>query len=64
MNMHLVALVGPAISFAAPAFAQQKETVDPEMRQQIEAVLMKFGEAFNKHDAAAPARCASPRHQA
>jgi ketosteroid isomerase-like protein len=49
----LFALVGLAISFALPTFAQQKETVDPEVRQQIEAVLMKFDEAFNKNDAAA-----------
>jgi hypothetical protein len=25
---------------------------DPEMRQQIDAVQMKFGEAFNRHDVA------------
>jgi uncharacterized protein (TIGR02246 family) len=48
-----VALVGLAISFALPTFAQQKDTVDPEVRQQIEAVRMKFDEAFKKHDAAA-----------
>ena len=36
-----------------PTFAQEQNTVDPEVRQQIEAVLMKLGEAYNKHDAAA-----------
>jgi len=46
-------LVGLAISFALPAFAQEKATVDPETRQQIEAVVMKYYETFNKHDAAA-----------
>jgi ketosteroid isomerase-like protein len=36
-----------------PALAQEQNTVDPEVRQQIEAAYMKFAEAFNKHDAAA-----------
>jgi ketosteroid isomerase-like protein len=36
-----------------PALAQEQNTVDPEVRQQIEAAVMKFDEAFNKHDAAA-----------
>jgi ketosteroid isomerase-like protein len=55
MKMHLVALVGLAIGFALPTFAQEQSTVDPEVRQQIEAVLTKFGEAQNKHDATAVA---------
>ena len=46
----LITLVGLAIGFAVPAFAQQKDTVDPELRQQIEAILMKFDDAFNKND--------------
>jgi hypothetical protein len=46
----VIALIGLAISFAVPAFAQEQNTVDPEVRQQIEAVLMKLGEAYNKHD--------------
>ena len=49
----LGALVGLAIGFAVPALAQQQNTVDPEVRQQIEAVHMKFVEAQNKRDAAA-----------
>jgi uncharacterized protein (TIGR02246 family) len=32
---------------------EEKNTVDPEVRQQIEALLVKGDEAFNKHDAAA-----------
>jgi ketosteroid isomerase-like protein len=51
----LLALVGLAISFALPTFAQQKDAVDPEVRQQIEAVNMKLFEARNKGDAAAAA---------
>jgi uncharacterized protein (TIGR02246 family) len=54
MKIYLaVALLGLAIGFAVPTFAQEQNTVDPEVRQQIEAVLMKLGEAFNKHDPAA-----------
>jgi uncharacterized protein (TIGR02246 family) len=49
----LSALVGLAIRLALPTFAQQQDTVAPEIREQIEAVLMKFDEAYNKHDAAA-----------
>jgi hypothetical protein len=49
----LITLAGLAIGFAVPAFAQEQNTVDPEVRQQIEAVLKKFDEAFSKHDAAA-----------
>jgi hypothetical protein len=33
----ILTLVGLAISFAMPALAQQQNTVDPEVRQQIEA---------------------------
>jgi hypothetical protein len=51
----VLALVGIAISFALPIVAQAQNTVDPEVRQQIEAALLKFEEAFNKHDAAAMA---------
>ena len=49
----LLVLVGLAISFALPSFAQEKNTVDPEVHQQIEALLAKADEAYNKHDAAA-----------
>ena len=33
----VVALVGLAIGFVAPAFAQQKDAADPQIRQQIDA---------------------------
>ena len=48
-----IALLGMAISFALPTFAQEQNTVDPEVRQQIEAVLRKHEEAYNEYDAAA-----------
>ena len=51
----VVVLVGFAISLVLPTFAQQKDAVQPQLRQEIEAALMKFEEAFNKHDAAAMA---------
>jgi SnoaL-like domain len=51
----LVALAELAIGFAVPSTAQEQNTVDPQVRQEIEAALMKFAEAFNKHDAAAMA---------
>jgi hypothetical protein len=50
MKMRLLpTLVGLAIGFAVPAIAQEPNTVDQEVRQQIEAVHMKFDEACNKH---------------
>ena len=51
----VVALAGFAIGFALPAFAQQKDTVDPQTAQQIRALRIKFDEAFNRNDAAAVA---------
>jgi ketosteroid isomerase-like protein len=56
----LLALAGFAICFAVPALTQEQKTVDPEVRQQIEAVLMKYDEAFNKQDAAAVAGLFTP----
>ena len=48
----LIALAGLAIGFVLPVLAQEQSTVDPEVREQIEALHKKFYEAFNKHDAA------------
>src|SRR5277367_4456211 len=54
MKIRLVfALVGLAISLTLPTFAQQKDTVDPKIAQQIRALAMKYDEAFNQNDAAA-----------
>jgi hypothetical protein len=49
----VVALVGLAIVFTAPAFAQQ--TVDPKIELQIRALAAKYDDAINRHDAAAVA---------
>ena len=51
----VVALAGLAMSFALPAFAQQKNTVDPKIEQQIRILAAKYDEAINKQDAAAVA---------
>ena len=45
--------IGLALSFALPAFSQDQNTVDPEIRQQIEALFTNFREAFNNHDPSA-----------
>jgi hypothetical protein len=49
----VAALIGLAIGFALPCIAQEKNTVDPQVRQEIEAVLVKGDEVYNKGDAAA-----------
>ena len=53
MKMRLVALLGLAVSFALPTLAQQKETVDPQIIEQLNAVSKKYDEADNNNDAAA-----------
>ena len=52
-TLSVLAIAGLAIGFASPAFAQEKDTVDPEVRQQIEAAVRKQEEAYNKYDATA-----------
>ena len=51
----LITLAGLAIGFAVPAVAEEQNTVDPEVRQQIEAAVLKYQEAYNNYDAAATA---------
>jgi hypothetical protein len=48
----LLTLVGLAVGFAVPALTQEKGTVDPQLRQQIEALIIKFDDAYYKNDAA------------
>jgi uncharacterized protein (TIGR02246 family) len=62
----LLILAGLAISFALPSFAQQTntssspaatataqqgDTVDPQVAEQVRALASKFDQAFNKNDA-------------
>jgi ketosteroid isomerase-like protein len=49
----LGALAGLVTSFAVPAFAQQTQTPDPQIRQQIVALAKKFDAAYNQNDAVA-----------
>jgi ketosteroid isomerase-like protein len=51
----LLTLAGLAITSIIPAIAKEQTTVDPEVRQQIDAALTKFDDAFNSRDAAATA---------
>ena len=49
----VVALVALAISSALPTFAQQTNTPDPQLREQLVALLKKFDDAMDKNDATA-----------
>jgi SnoaL-like domain len=51
----LLALVGLAISFALPTFAQQTNTPDPQLREKLIAAIKKHTDALDKNDAAAVA---------
>jgi len=56
MKTHLLlALAGLTISLVLPAFAQQTDTVDPQLAHQIRALIKQCEEAYNKQDAAAVA---------
>ena len=46
-------VVGLVISTAALADGQEKGTVDQQVREQIEALNVKYDEAFNQNDAEA-----------
>jgi ketosteroid isomerase-like protein len=50
MKMRLaVTLAGLAIGFVSPTFAQQKDTVDPKIIEQLAAIGNKFDQAFNSN---------------
>ena len=49
----LLTLAGLAITFALPTFAQQTNTPDPKLREQMLAFVTKFDPPFNNGDAAA-----------
>src|SRR5271166_925892 len=48
-------LVGLAISFTLPTFAQQKDEVDPQIIEQFKVLGKKWAEAVDNNDAAAVA---------
>ena len=49
----ILTLAGLAVGIAVPVLAQEKDTVDPQVRQQIEAVVKKLEDAYDRYDAAA-----------
>jgi uncharacterized protein (TIGR02246 family) len=55
MKTHLVIalVIGLAIGSTLPALAQQSNTVDPKIDQQIRMLATKYDAAINKHDPAA-----------
>jgi uncharacterized protein (TIGR02246 family) len=53
VKMHpLISLVGLTISFAVPAFAQTKETIDPQTKAQLDGLNQKFETAIESNDPA------------
>jgi ketosteroid isomerase-like protein len=56
----LPAIAGLAVGLILPATAQEQNTVDPEVRQQIEALVVNLDEAYNKSDAPAVAALFAP----
>src|ERR1700692_3664909 len=50
---YLLALVGLAIVFTSPAFAQEKDSVDPKTAEQLSALSKKTDESYINGDAAA-----------
>jgi hypothetical protein len=44
---------GLVIGFALPAFAQQKDTLDPKLSQRLVALIKANTDALDKNDAAA-----------
>jgi uncharacterized protein (TIGR02246 family) len=46
-------LVGMAISFASPTYAQQRDVTDPQTTQKILAIAKAYAEAKSNNDAAA-----------
>ena len=52
----LGALVGLAISFALPTYAQQKDVADPQTTQKILALMKAVNETQNNNDPAPESR--------
>jgi len=49
----VVALLGLAICFALPTFAQETNKPDPQLRERLIALIKNYDEVFNKNDAPA-----------
>ena len=62
MKMPLVvSLAGLAMGFALPTFAQQTNTPDPELRQQLEAVIEKHADESTRTMPPPPRSSRRPR---
>jgi uncharacterized protein (TIGR02246 family) len=51
----LLIIAGLVCGFSGPARAQERNTIDPQVRQEVEALNLKYDEAFNRNDAEAVA---------
>jgi hypothetical protein len=51
----LLTIAGLVVGFGGPTRAQEKNAVDPQVRQEVEALNLKYDEAFNQNDAEAVA---------
>ena len=63
----IVILVGLTISFGIQALAQQRDTPNPQLREQLIAAIKKHTDALDKNDAGAVAanfttRCGQPEN--
>jgi hypothetical protein len=56
----LPAIAGLASCLVLPSIAEEQNAVDPEVRQQIEAAVLKYQVACNNYDAAATAALFTP----
>jgi uncharacterized protein (TIGR02246 family) len=56
MNIRLpLTLAGFALGLVLPTFAEQKNTADQKVEQQIRALAQEYDDAINRHDAVAVA---------
>ena len=49
----VLALIGSAVAFVSTTFPKEKDTVDPQVAEQVRALAAKYDEAFNRNDATA-----------
>ena len=47
----VLALSAIAIGLISPTFAQEKDTVDPQIAEEVRALAAKYDDAFNRDDA-------------
>ena len=51
----LLIIAGLVCGFSGPARSQERNTIDPQVRREVEALNLKYDEAFNRNDAEAVA---------